>query len=67
MDNPINSQEIQVQIICQNLPGSQVQERTSVRLGIQKGTCVIDDVSAGAASATFWLPSEWCGTLKPAR
>ena len=53
MDNPISSQEIQVQIICQNLPGDQFQGRTSVRLGIQKGDRVIDDVGAGATSATF--------------
>ncbi len=53
MDNPINSQEIRIQIICQNLPGSQFQGRTSVRLGIQKGTRIIDDVGAGATSATF--------------
>ena len=53
MGNPINSQEIQIQIICENLPGNQFQERTSVRLGIQKGIHVIDDVSAGAPSATF--------------
>ena len=53
MDNTIKLQEIQIQIICQNLPGNQFQDRTSVRLGIQKGTCVIDDVSAEATSATF--------------
>ncbi len=51
-----NSQEVKIQIFCQNLPGSQFEERTSVRLGIQKGTVVIEDVAGDRQSASFIVP-----------
>jgi hypothetical protein len=53
MVNRVHSKEIQIQIICQHLPGSQFKKRMGIRLGIQKGKMVIDDVGADASSANF--------------
>ncbi|MBA3716266.1 MAG: hypothetical protein H0W76_28070 [Pyrinomonadaceae bacterium] len=51
-----NQHEIEVLIHCHNLPGSKFQERIGVRLGIQKGKDVIEDVPADVASVTFKVP-----------
>ncbi len=51
-----NQREIKVLIHCRDLPGSKFQERTGVRLGIQKGTDVIEDVPADAEGVTFTAP-----------
>jgi hypothetical protein len=41
-----SGQQITIQIHCQNLPGAEFEGRTRVRLGIQKGKDVVEDVSA---------------------
>ena len=51
-----NRHEIKVLIHCRDLPGSKFQERTRVRLGIQKGTDVIEDVPGDVESVTFTVP-----------
>jgi len=48
--------EIVVRIHCRNLPGRRFEERTAVRLGIQKGKVVIEDALADADSMTFIVP-----------
>src|SRR4028119_702213 len=42
-----------LQLHCRNLPGTDFEGRTGVRLGVQKGTDVVDDVPGDVASATF--------------
>ncbi len=51
-----NQHEIIILIHCHNLPGSKFQDKIGVRLGIQKGKDVVEDVSADAASVTFTVP-----------
>lgn len=46
-------QEITLRIHCHHLPGTQFEERTAVRLGIQKGQEVVEDVAADVESVTF--------------
>ena len=45
--------EITIQIHCHDLPGVRFEERTAVRLGIQKGQEVVDDVPAEGGGVTF--------------
>lgn len=45
--------EITILIRCHDLPGVRFEERTAVRLGIQKGQEVVDDALAEGASVTF--------------
>lgn len=45
--------EITLRIYCHDLPGGHFHEKTAVRLGIQKGREVIDDVPADAETVTF--------------
>lgn len=49
-------QEISISIHCYHLPGSRFEDRTSVRLGIQKGQAIIDDVPADTPQITFIVP-----------
>jgi hypothetical protein len=48
--------EITLRILCRNLPGAVFEDKTAVRLGIQKGKEVIEDVPADSAEATFTVP-----------
>ncbi len=45
--------EITILIRCHDLPGVRFGERTAVRLGIQKGQDVVDDVLAEGDGVTF--------------
>ncbi len=45
--------EIAILIHCRDLPGIRFGERTAVRLGIQKGAEVVDDVLAEGDGMTF--------------
>ena len=51
-----DQQEIQVHIHCRNLPGTNFDGRTSLRLGLQKGKEVIEDVPADVESVSFTVP-----------
>ena len=51
-----NFQQITIQIHCHHLPGTRFDQRTAVRLGIQKGKNVVDDVPADAPQVTFTVP-----------
>ncbi len=53
MNNP---HEVIIEIHCHNLSGTRFDQRTAVRLGIQKGKEVIDDVPADTAQVTFTVP-----------
>ncbi len=59
--------EIIIQIQCRKLPGTRFEQRTAVRLGIQKRREVIDDVPADADCVTFRavLKVAESGTAKP--
>lgn len=48
--------EITLRIHCHELPGMAWGGRSGVRLGIQKGRDVVDDVPADAAEVTFTVP-----------
>lgn len=48
--------EITLLLHCQNLPGTEFEGRTAVRLGIQKGTEVIEDVPGDVTQVTFAIP-----------
>ena len=48
--------EIELHIHCHGLPGARFEGRTQVRLGVQKGDEVVDDVCADVKSATFVVP-----------
>jgi hypothetical protein len=50
------NQTITILIHCHNLPGLVCGERNQVRLGIQKGKDVIEDVSGDVESVTFNVP-----------
>jgi hypothetical protein len=52
----MTADEISLRILCRNLPGPVFQEHTDVRLGIQKGKEVIEDVLADAEQVTFTIP-----------
>lgn len=47
---------ITIQLHCRDLPGASFDGRTGVRLGIQQGREVVDDVSAAVESVTFTFP-----------
>lgn len=51
-----SQQKITIQMHCQNLPGAEFEGRTQVRLGIQKGKEVIEDVPANVERVTFTFP-----------
>lgn len=59
-----NQQEITLRIHCHHLPGTHFVGRTAVRLGIQKGQEVIDDVAADVESVTFTVPLRVATNLK---
>jgi hypothetical protein len=46
-------QHVIIQLNCTDLPGVEFEGRTKVRLGIQRGQEVIEDVLANARSVTF--------------
>jgi hypothetical protein len=48
--------DITIRLRCRNLPGARVGESAAVRLGIQRGKEVVEDVSADAEEATFTAP-----------
>jgi hypothetical protein len=48
-----NSPEVTVTIRCHNLPGLRFAEHTAIRLGIQKGHAVVDDVPADTSQVIF--------------
>ena len=48
--------EVKIRIHCHNLPGTHFEGRDAVRLGIQKGQDVIDDVLGDVQKVTFTLP-----------
>jgi len=48
--------EVIIQIRCHNLPGCRFDQRTAVRLGIQKGKDVVDDVPADTPDVIFTVP-----------
>lgn len=50
------NQAITILLHCHNLPGLVCGELKQVRLGIQKGKEVIDDVPADAEDVTFTVP-----------
>lgn len=52
----MTAEEITLCIRCRNLTGPVFQEWTDVRLGIQKGKEVIDDVLADVDQVTFTVP-----------
>jgi len=45
--------EVTIQIHCRSLPGTRFAGRAGVRLGIQNGNDVVQDVPGDAAEATF--------------
>ena len=49
-------EEITINIHCENLQGKDFEGREAVRLGIQKGKDVIDDVSGDSGRVTFRIP-----------
>jgi len=49
----MSDQGITIQLKCINLPGLEFDGRTAVRLGIQKGKDVIEDVPGNARNVTF--------------
>jgi hypothetical protein len=51
-----DQQEVILRIHCRSLPGRRFEERTKVRLGIQNGKVVVEDVLADADSVTFMVP-----------
>jgi hypothetical protein len=51
-----SSNEVIIHIHCHKLPGSRFEERTAVRLGIQKSKEVVDDVPADGSQVTFTIP-----------
>jgi hypothetical protein len=51
-----NSQIVLIQIYCHNLPGSRFEGKNAVRLGIQKGKEVVDDVPADVREVLFTVP-----------
>ncbi|MBA3439917.1 MAG: hypothetical protein H0T92_08630 [Pyrinomonadaceae bacterium] len=52
----MTNQQITIKIRCQNLPGRVWEGRHAVRLGVQKGDGVIDDVPADEKHVTFSVP-----------
>ncbi len=48
-----NQPVITIQLHCQALPGAAFAGRENVRLGIQRGKMVVDDVSAAVDAVTF--------------
>jgi hypothetical protein len=51
-----NAQEITILLHCWNLPGKQFGDKDDVRLGIQKGSVVIEDVPGDVTQATYAIP-----------
>ncbi len=51
-----NASDITILLHCHHLPGVRFDGRTAVRLGIQRGQEVIDDVPADTSQVTFTLP-----------
>jgi len=45
--------QIDFEFICLDMPGRELGDRQNVRLGIQKGKAVVDDLPADAAPARF--------------
>lgn len=52
----MSEQTVEISIVCVNLPGRKFGALDGVRLGVQKGTEVIEDVSGDAKTVTFLCP-----------
>jgi len=48
--------EIKIRIHCHSLPGAMFEGRTGIRLGVQKGQEVIEDVPGDGEAVTFTIP-----------
>lgn len=48
--------EILIQLDCRNLPGAARAEWQAVRLGVQQGRAVVDDVAGDVPQVTFTIP-----------
>lgn len=48
--------EIIVRLHCRNLPGTNFEGRDGVRLGIQRGKVIADDMPGDAQGVTFTVP-----------
>ncbi|HEX8833288.1 MAG TPA: DUF5990 family protein [Abditibacteriaceae bacterium] len=48
-----NTRELSIHIICRDLPGARFEKFDAVRLGVQKGREVINDVPADTSEAEF--------------
>ena len=51
-----NQLNITILLHCTDLPGTVFEGRTAIRLGVQKGKAVVDDVAADVESITFICP-----------
>lgn len=51
-----DEQAVTLRVHCRTLPGIRFENRDKVRLGIQKGADVIEDVPGDADSVTFTVP-----------
>lgn len=56
MNSVHNPAEITLLLHCQNLPGTKFEGRTAVRLGIQRGKEVIEDIPGDVTQVTFAVP-----------
>jgi hypothetical protein len=50
-----DEREVQVELVCVDMPGSVFEERTGVRLGVQERQQVVDDLPADTEPAVFWF------------
>jgi hypothetical protein len=48
--------EVTILLHCRNLPGNRFESHTAVRLGVQRGRDVVDDVPGDVADVTFTIP-----------
>jgi hypothetical protein len=48
--------EITILLHCRELPGNSFESHTAVRLGVQRGRDVVDDVPGDAGDVTFTIP-----------
>jgi hypothetical protein len=56
--------DLTILLHCHNLPGTHFDDKTAVRLGIQNGNDVIEDVPGDAESVTFKVPLRVIKNLK---
>lgn len=51
-----DARQIHILLHCHHLPGIAFEERTQIKLGVQKGREVVDDVFADLKQVTFRVP-----------